>query len=130
MWKPQLNFAWDIILDQLLPGPNSQRPAKGSFQDFFRVVVDGEFFSANDVEQDSVNFIFCRVLIFFDFFSSTQILGIPSLPEILEEGNRREHANVIHQELHAIMDKSPLQEGQIPAQSCPANGKFIFCWWR
>jgi hypothetical protein len=126
MWKPQLNFAWDIILDQLLPGPNSQRPAKGSFQDFFRVVVDGEFSLADD-EQGSVYLIFCRVLIFVDFLSSTQILGFPSLPEIPEEGNRRQHANVVHQKFHAVMDKSSFQEGQIPAQSCPANGKFIFC---
>lgn len=111
MWKPQLNFAWDIILDQLLPGPNSQRPAKGSFQDFFRVVVDGKSPSINDVEQDSVYLILSRVLIFVDFLSSTQILGIPSLPEIPEEGNRRQHANAIHQKLHAVMDKSPFQEG-------------------
>jgi len=95
MWKPQLNFAWDIILDQLLPGPNSQRPAKGSFQDFFRVVVDGES-SASDVEQELVYLNSCRVLIFVDILSSTQILGIPSLPEIPEEGNRRHYANVIH----------------------------------
>jgi len=103
-WKPQLNFAWDIILDQLLPGPNSQRPAKGSFQDFFRIVVDGEFSLANGVEQDSVNLMFGRVLIFVDFLSTTEILGIPSLPEISEGGNRREHANVIYQKLHAVMD--------------------------
>ena len=41
-WRPQLNFAWDIILDQLLPGPNTTKASKGSFQDFYRVVVDGE----------------------------------------------------------------------------------------
>lgn len=40
-WKPQLNFAWDIILDKMLPGLNAREPALGSFQDFFRVVVDG-----------------------------------------------------------------------------------------
>lgn len=42
-WKPQVNFAWDIILDQLLPGPNASKPPKGSFQDFFRIVVDGTY---------------------------------------------------------------------------------------
>lgn len=41
-WKPQLNFAWDVILDQLLPGPNATKSSKGSFQDFYRVVVDGK----------------------------------------------------------------------------------------
>jgi len=40
-WKPQLHFVWDIILDLLLPGPNSTTPPRGSFQEFFRVVVDG-----------------------------------------------------------------------------------------
>ena len=40
-WKPQLHFVWDIILDHLLPGPNSTTSPRGSFQEFFRVVVDG-----------------------------------------------------------------------------------------
>jgi len=40
-WKPQLNFSWGIILDQLLPGPNSEKEPKGSFQDFYKIVVDG-----------------------------------------------------------------------------------------
>jgi len=84
-----LNFAWDIILDQLLPGPNSQRPAKGSFQDFFRVVVDGEYYSDEKFERKSVHLLFCRIPILINFLSSTQILGIPSLPEIPEESNRR-----------------------------------------
>ncbi|KAF5386843.1 hypothetical protein D9615_001886 [Tricholomella constricta] len=39
-WKPQLHFVWDIILEQLLPGPNSTQSARGSFQEFFRMVVD------------------------------------------------------------------------------------------
>ncbi|KJA27489.1 hypothetical protein HYPSUDRAFT_35394 [Hypholoma sublateritium FD-334 SS-4] len=45
-WKPQLNFAWDIILDQMLPGPNSHVLPKGSFQDFFKIVVDESLFSS------------------------------------------------------------------------------------
>ncbi|CAA7265434.1 unnamed protein product [Cyclocybe aegerita] len=50
-WKPQLNFAWDIILNEVLPGPNSVKPAKGSFQDFFRVVVDESLFSSTSSPQ-------------------------------------------------------------------------------
>ncbi|PPR04947.1 hypothetical protein CVT24_010405 [Panaeolus cyanescens] len=50
-WKPQLNFAWDIILDQMLPGPNSSKPAKGSFQDFYRVVVDETLFASTSSAQ-------------------------------------------------------------------------------
>jgi len=51
-WKPQLNFSWDIILDQMLPGPNMRKSAKGSFQDFYRIVVDGtstSYFSTRDL---------------------------------------------------------------------------------
>ncbi|KAJ3512520.1 hypothetical protein NLJ89_g3472 [Agrocybe chaxingu] len=50
-WKPQLNFAWDVILNELLPGPNSVKPAKGSFQDFFRIVVDESLFSSTSSPQ-------------------------------------------------------------------------------
>ncbi|KAF8911087.1 DNA polymerase phi-domain-containing protein [Gymnopilus junonius] len=50
-WKPQLNFAWDIILDQMLPGPNSETKPKGSFQDFYRVVVDEALFSSTSSPQ-------------------------------------------------------------------------------
>ncbi|KAJ7694223.1 DNA polymerase phi-domain-containing protein [Mycena rosella] len=50
-WKPQLHFVWGIILDQLLPGPNSTVFTKGSFQEFFRVVVDESLFSATSSQE-------------------------------------------------------------------------------
>lgn len=50
-WKPQLNFAWDIILDQLLPSLNTTKANKGSFQDFYRVVVDESLFSSTSSPQ-------------------------------------------------------------------------------
>ncbi|KAF6764792.1 DNA-directed DNA polymerase [Ephemerocybe angulata] len=51
-WKPQLHFAWDVILDQLVPGPNStKKQATGSLQEFFKVVVDDSLFSANSSPQ-------------------------------------------------------------------------------
>ncbi|KAJ7083833.1 DNA polymerase phi-domain-containing protein [Mycena crocata] len=50
-WKPQLHFVWSIILDQLLPGPNSPVFTKGSFQEFFRVVVDESLFSATSSQE-------------------------------------------------------------------------------
>ena len=42
-WKPQVHFVWDTLLDQVLPqSPQSAaRAPKGSFPDFFRIVVDG-----------------------------------------------------------------------------------------
>ncbi|KAH0584348.1 hypothetical protein H2248_009888 [Termitomyces sp. 'cryptogamus'] len=45
-WKPQLHFVWDTILDQLLPGQNSSQSPRGSFQEFFRIVVDESLFSS------------------------------------------------------------------------------------
>ncbi|KAH6918992.1 DNA-directed DNA polymerase [Coprinopsis sp. MPI-PUGE-AT-0042] len=51
-WKPQLHFAWGVILEQLLPGPNEPKgPSKGSLQEFFRVVVDESLFSATSSPQ-------------------------------------------------------------------------------
>ncbi|KAJ7740748.1 DNA polymerase phi-domain-containing protein [Mycena maculata] len=50
-WKPQLHFVWSFILDQLLPGPNSTVFTKGSFQEFFRVVVDESLFSATSSQE-------------------------------------------------------------------------------
>ncbi|KAJ7751995.1 DNA polymerase phi-domain-containing protein [Mycena metata] len=50
-WKPQLHFVWGIILDQLLPGPNAHVFSKGSFQEFFRVVVDESLFSSTSSQE-------------------------------------------------------------------------------
>ncbi|KAJ7219138.1 DNA polymerase phi-domain-containing protein [Mycena pura] len=50
-WKPQLHFVWTVVLDQLLPGPNSRVVTKGSFQEFFRVVVDESLFSATSSQE-------------------------------------------------------------------------------
>lgn len=52
-WKPQLHFVWQYLLDQLLPGPNSSNVPRGSFQDFFRIVVDGEYCSQICERSDS-----------------------------------------------------------------------------
>ncbi|KIK06531.1 hypothetical protein K443DRAFT_89113 [Laccaria amethystina LaAM-08-1] len=49
-WKPELHFVWDIIFDQLLPGPNGE-PSRGSFQEFYRVVVDESLFSSTSSPQ-------------------------------------------------------------------------------
>ena len=83
-WKPQLNFAWGIILDQMLPGPNSQFAPKGSFQDFFRIVVDGEAITKSKEMRYGLN-LFLRIAILFDCFRSAQALGITSLPKVPEE---------------------------------------------
>ncbi|KAG6845192.1 hypothetical protein H0H87_012749 [Tephrocybe sp. NHM501043] len=45
-WKPQLHFVWDTLLEQLIPGPNASQSPRGSFQEFFRIVVDESLFSS------------------------------------------------------------------------------------
>ncbi|KAM5542581.1 hypothetical protein V8D89_003542 [Ganoderma adspersum] len=47
-WKPQVHFVWDTLLDQVLPqSPQSAaRAPKGSFPDFFRIVVDESLFAS------------------------------------------------------------------------------------
>ncbi|KAG7452647.1 uncharacterized protein BT62DRAFT_958631 [Guyanagaster necrorhizus] len=45
-WKPELNFVWDIIFDYLLPLPEYNQQAKGTFPEFFRIVVDECLFSS------------------------------------------------------------------------------------
>ncbi|KAJ7063164.1 DNA polymerase phi-domain-containing protein [Mycena amicta] len=50
-WKPQLHFVWDIILDQLLPEPEASVVTKGSFPEFFKVVVDDSLFSSTSSQE-------------------------------------------------------------------------------
>ncbi|KAK0483486.1 DNA polymerase phi-domain-containing protein [Armillaria novae-zelandiae] len=45
-WKPELNFVWDIIFDYLLPSSGSNQQTKGTFPEFFRIVVDESLFSS------------------------------------------------------------------------------------
>lgn len=41
-WRPQVHHIWDELLDQLLPLEGSGHTQKGSFPEFFRIVVDGK----------------------------------------------------------------------------------------
>ncbi|GBE82630.1 hypothetical protein SCP_0410150 [Sparassis crispa] len=45
-WKPQVHFVWDMLLDEVLPDASSHRTTKGSFPEFFRIVVDESLFSS------------------------------------------------------------------------------------
>ncbi|KAI8998993.1 DNA polymerase phi-domain-containing protein [Trametes punicea] len=45
-WKPQVHFVWDMLLDQVLPRAESGRASKGSFPEFFRIVVDESLFAS------------------------------------------------------------------------------------
>ncbi|KAH9180268.1 hypothetical protein EDB89DRAFT_1918230 [Lactarius sanguifluus] len=46
-WRPQVHHIWDELLDQLLPLEGSGHTPKGSFPEFFRVVVDESLFSVS-----------------------------------------------------------------------------------
>ena len=41
LWKPQVHFVWDVLLDELLSTEQRDATAKGSFPEFFRILVDG-----------------------------------------------------------------------------------------
>jgi len=43
-WMPRLHFVWDIILDQFIPGHDGANQPQGSFQEFYRIIVDGNAF--------------------------------------------------------------------------------------
>ncbi|EPQ58607.1 hypothetical protein GLOTRDRAFT_35678 [Gloeophyllum trabeum ATCC 11539] len=45
-WKAQVHYVWDIILDALVPPPESSKSPRGSLQEFFRIVVDDSLFAA------------------------------------------------------------------------------------
>ncbi|KAI9446728.1 DNA polymerase phi-domain-containing protein [Lactarius indigo] len=46
-WRPQVHHIWDELLDQILPLESSGYSPKGSFPEFFRIVVDESLFSVS-----------------------------------------------------------------------------------
>ena len=81
-----MHFVWDMLLDQVLPKAEGERAAKGSFPEFFRIVVDGlsaiRFWCARLVPLWLILGVrYCRVTVRFDVFSRTQVLGLPDLPK-------------------------------------------------
>lgn len=46
-WRPKIHHVWDQLLDELLPPDGSGRSPAGSFQEFFRIVVDESLFSGS-----------------------------------------------------------------------------------
>ncbi|TFY61434.1 hypothetical protein EVG20_g7059 [Dentipellis fragilis] len=47
VWKPQVHYVWGMLLDELLPSADSKTAPKGSFQEFFRIVVDESLFASS-----------------------------------------------------------------------------------
>ena len=74
-WKPRLHFVWSYILDWLLPSSDDASSSKGSFEEFFRVVVDGMI--DNGIVNDSKLRSYCpRFVVLRQCLSRTQVLGI------------------------------------------------------
>ncbi|KAF9815443.1 hypothetical protein IEO21_04614 [Rhodonia placenta] len=46
MWKPQVHFVWDVLLDEVLSESNTGPDAKCSFPEFFRITVDESLFAS------------------------------------------------------------------------------------
>lgn len=80
-WKPQVHFAWDIILDQLLFDRTPSETTKLSFQEFFRVVVDGKTFHTIYIDLASSAILSRRITLLFDIISGKKVLGFSSVPE-------------------------------------------------
>lgn len=106
-WRPQLNFSWNIILDQVLPSPNS-KVTKGSFQDFYRIVVDGMQVLSNGVMQSNRLY---RNTVFFDIICQPEILGFSIFPKGVEESRPGKHAHAVYKEFYAYLDQPSFEEG-------------------
>ncbi len=81
-WKPQVHFVWDILLDEVLSEDDSESSTRGSFPEFFRILVDGTLhalyyrcFYPHSFE------ILSRISVFIHIFPRTEVLGIPSISE-------------------------------------------------
>ena len=112
-WKPQVHFVWDMLLDQVLPKPGVQgeRAPKGTFPEFFRIVVDG--LSRPPAAHASARLMLDaashRIAVRFDGFARAEVLGLPGVPKGAAACQRRRHADAVHEELHAVVDQPPLQ---------------------
>ncbi|KZT60362.1 hypothetical protein CALCODRAFT_480671 [Calocera cornea HHB12733] len=64
-WKPQLHFAWDMVLDSyFIPTSQGKLSPPSEFQDFFRLVVDDSLFAstASDVRKSWGFQVFAKAL--------------------------------------------------------------------
>jgi DNA polymerase phi len=50
-WRPQVHHVWDELLDDLLPPDGGGRSPATSFQEFFRIIVDGGWAWRGNISQ-------------------------------------------------------------------------------
>jgi len=93
------------LLEQYFFDSDSTHAPKDSLQDFFRIVVDGWL----DHVLIASTYSAFRVAILRHFFTSTQVLGVSSLPKGPESHKRRPHVDALYPEFHESLDKSSLQ---------------------
>ena len=107
-WKPQLHFVWAILLDLLLPQGENASP-KGSFQDFWSLVVDGKPLSSGNLLLVSPRS--SRIPLFVEIISGKKVLGIPIVPKSATQDSRLPRsAFSLHQKFHALLDKPSLKK--------------------
>lgn len=75
LWKPQVHFVWDLLLDEVL-SPAGGDTTHTSFPEFFRILVDGTFF----FRQHSSCLRYLVVLALLLTTKTIMILQNPSFP--------------------------------------------------
>ena len=115
-WQQQPNFVWDIILDYLIPGSDQ----RGSFEEFYRVVVDG--MACNRMKIDKRLTAFIRIPFLLNSLRGAQVLGIPNLSEGFAATCTNQYTYAFYQKLYAFMDKPSLASRSVSAQNSGANG--------
>ena len=103
---------------------------KGSFPEFFRIVVDGLWPCPFCTPRASARLTadVCvaahRVSVRFDVFARAEVLGLPGVPKGAAARERGRHAHALHAELHALVDQPPLEQRPVPAQGGQTSGTF------
>lgn len=75
-WKPQVHYVWDVLLDELVPPSESTRAPKGSFQEFFRIVVDGNLIHLDSSSGPERLLFYCSAVFKHRLAKRSMISGI------------------------------------------------------
>ncbi|KZO95720.1 hypothetical protein CALVIDRAFT_537706 [Calocera viscosa TUFC12733] len=133
-WKPQLHFAWDMVLDSYFtPASQGKLSPPSEFQDFFRLVVDDSLFasSASDVRKAWGFQVFATALpripatqlplIFTPNFMRTWINHLSKPDRFLHKA-----ALSLVDEIHKVAQENPSVAYTLVAQLTGKNGNQRF----
>jgi hypothetical protein len=119
VWKPQVHYVWDILLDDLLPAEGIGKEPKGSFREFWRIVVDGRLSSSWVLAYLLIERH--RVLVCCFSIQLSQILGLRDRPKSATAYTRGADSHAFHEEFHAYVDEPPGSKRPVPPQICQAD---------